>query len=119
MAATREVVVTGIGLVTALGDSALETWTRLMAGESAIALRQPFSDLAVMPLAMQGKQPVLLAEMTASLAQQTWADAGLCGKSKRGKDKRRSLRSCCRIEPQSFADARDDGSKSAAASWTG
>lgn len=48
-----------------------------MAGESAIALRQPFLDFEAMPLAMKGKRPVLLEEMTASLVRQAWADAGL------------------------------------------
>ncbi len=88
MAAAREVVVTGMGLMTALGDSALENWTRLMAGESAIALRQPFLDLEAIPLAMKGKQPVLLEKMTASLARQAWADAGLCEELEKGNKKR-------------------------------
>lgn len=48
-----------------------------MAGESAIALRQPFLDLEPVPLAMQSKQPVVLEGMTVALAQQAWADAGL------------------------------------------
>ena len=58
MTAAEDVVVTGLGLQTALGNSASENWTRLMAGESAIALRQPFLDLAPSPLAMIGKEPV-------------------------------------------------------------
>ncbi|MEM8505761.1 MAG: beta-ketoacyl-ACP synthase [Cyanobacteria bacterium P01_D01_bin.1] len=76
MTVTKQVVVTGISLSTALGESTLENWTRLMAGESAIAFRQPFLDLEPMPLAMQGKQPVLLEEMITSLAQRAWVDAG-------------------------------------------
>ena len=90
MSAGREVVVTGIGLITALDKSAAsastvrtsvwtsETWTRLMAGESAIALRQPFLDLAPGPLAMIAKQPMDLTKMTRRLAIETWEDAFSC-----------------------------------------
>lgn len=48
-----------------------------MAGESAIALRQPFLDLDPSPLAMAGKAPIRLTPMTATLAQAAWLDAGL------------------------------------------
>ncbi len=81
MTAAREVVVTGIGLITALGSSALENWIKLMAGESAIALRQPFLDLTPGPLAMIGKGPVSLLEMTEQLTQKAWQDAGLKAES--------------------------------------
>lgn len=77
MAAANDVVVTGLSLKTALGASVQSNWQRLMAGESAIALRQPFLDLAPGPLAMIGKVPVRLAAMTAALAQEAWLDAGL------------------------------------------
>jgi 3-oxoacyl-[acyl-carrier-protein] synthase II len=73
---TAEVVVTGLSLTTALGPSASATWKKLMAGESAIALRQPFLDLAPGPLAMQGKMPLALGAMTQALVQAAWADAG-------------------------------------------
>lgn len=71
------VVVTGIGLTTALGSSVQATWQRLKAGESAIALRQPFLDLAPCPLAMRGKQPEPLADITERVVQAAWTDAGL------------------------------------------
>ncbi len=48
-----------------------------MAGESAIAFRQPFLDLAPGPLAMIAKRPVDLSEMTRRLALAACADAGL------------------------------------------
>jgi 3-oxoacyl-[acyl-carrier-protein] synthase II len=73
---TTDVVVTGLALTTALGPTASATWQKLMAGESAIALRQPFLDLAPRPLAMQAKNPVALGGMTHSLVQAAWADAG-------------------------------------------
>lgn len=73
---TTDVVVTGLSLTTALGPTASATWQKLMAGESAIALRQPFLDLAPGPLAMQGKVPLALGEMTQALVQAAWADAG-------------------------------------------
>ncbi|MGB5917319.1 MAG: beta-ketoacyl-ACP synthase [Phormidesmis sp.] len=76
-ASDQDVVVTGIGLTTALGETALTTWARLMAGESAIALRQPFLDLDPGPLAMIGKAPVNLSAMTRRLALAAWKDAGL------------------------------------------
>lgn len=72
-----DVVVTGIGLTTALGPTADVNWQRLMAGESAIALRQPFVDLAPGPLAMMGKRPVELGWLTAQLVDTALQDAGL------------------------------------------
>jgi 3-oxoacyl-[acyl-carrier-protein] synthase II len=73
----RTVVVTGLALTSALGSTALATWQNIKAGKSAIALRQPFLDLAPMPLAMVGKQTVELRSLTAQLAQQAWLDADL------------------------------------------
>ena len=72
-----DVVVTGIGLTTALGPTAEITWQRLMAGESAIALRQPFVDLAPGPLAMMGKHPAELDSLIAPLVAAACQDAGL------------------------------------------
>ncbi len=81
------VVVTGLGLTTALAPTALANWQKLMAGESAIALRQPFLDLAPGPLAMGGKRPVALRELTRRVVSEAWVDAGLGrqGEKKRGK----------------------------------
>lgn len=77
------VVVTGLGLTTALAPTALATWQKLMAGESAIALRQPFLDLAPGPLAMGGKCPADLGELTRQVVSAVWGDAGL-GKGRVG-----------------------------------
>lgn len=71
-----KVVVTGLGLTTALGPTALTTWQKLMAGESAITLRQPFLDLAPGPLAMAGKTPRLLDDIVKATVQEAWEDAG-------------------------------------------
>ena len=71
------VVVTGLGLTTALAPTALTTWQKLMAGESAIALRQPFLDLAPGPLAMGGKRPADLRTLTRRVVGEAWVDAGL------------------------------------------
>jgi 3-oxoacyl-[acyl-carrier-protein] synthase II len=71
------VVVTGIGLVSALGQTLTATWQSLLQGKTAIALRQPFPSLVPHPLAMVGKLPqelkaLLLAATTAAIQ-----DAGL------------------------------------------
>ena len=76
MSIERDVVVTGMGLTTALGSTAQTTWQRLKAGESAIALRQPFLDLEPLPLAMLGKRPEPLDEMTERVVKAAWQDAG-------------------------------------------
>ncbi|MEM9948056.1 MAG: beta-ketoacyl-ACP synthase [Cyanobacteria bacterium P01_D01_bin.36] len=70
-----DVVVTGIGLTTALGPTADVNWQRLMAGESAIALRQPFSGLPPGPLAMAGKHPLDLNSLTRQLVDAAYQDA--------------------------------------------
>ncbi|MEO1390802.1 MAG: beta-ketoacyl-ACP synthase [Cyanobacteria bacterium J06634_6] len=76
-AANQDVVVTGLALQTALGKNAEDNWTKLMAGESAIALRQPFLELAPGPLAMMGKLPVSLRSLTTRLAAAAWQDASV------------------------------------------
>jgi len=71
------VVVTGIGLVSALSGTAEQTWRRLLRGESAIALRQPFAELPPRPLAMIGKQPAALDDLLLAAANAAMQDAGL------------------------------------------
>ncbi|MGB7250102.1 MAG: beta-ketoacyl-ACP synthase [Phormidesmis sp.] len=72
-----KVVVTGLGLTTALGSTALTTWQKLKAGESAIALRQPFLNLDPQPLAMRGKVPLVLSDITQTVVREAWANAEL------------------------------------------
>lgn len=77
MKSAPDIVVTGIGLTTSLGLTASATWQKLRAGESAIALRQPFLDLAPGPLAMVGKEPLALGGLTERLVAAAWRDGGL------------------------------------------
>ena len=71
------VVVTGIGLVSALGDNAEQAWRRLLDGHSAISLRHPFPAMSPRPLAMLGKQPADLGSLLITAAQAAIQDAGL------------------------------------------
>ncbi len=77
MKSSTTVVVTGLGLSTALSSNALTAWQKIRAGESAIALRQPFLDLAPLPLAMSHKTPTRLADIVEQVAKAAWQDAGL------------------------------------------
>ncbi|MBE9078341.1 beta-ketoacyl-ACP synthase [Romeria aff. gracilis LEGE 07310] len=70
------VVVTGVGLISALGDGPT-SWRRLIQGESAIALRQPFPALQPCPLAMSGKVPSRLDDLVKSALYEALTDSGL------------------------------------------
>ena len=72
-----DVVVTGIGLWTALGTTVQTTWSNLLAGKCAIALRQPFLSLPAMPLAMTGKVPADPEDLVIATVREAMADAGL------------------------------------------
>jgi 3-oxoacyl-[acyl-carrier-protein] synthase II len=71
------VVVTGIGLVSALGENLEVSWKNLIAGKSGIDLHQPFPELEPRPLAMIGKQPAQLKELTRLVVALALEDAGL------------------------------------------
>ncbi len=73
----QDIVITGVGLVSALGADADANWTQLLTGRSAIALRQPFLDLPPCPLAMVGKRPIHLSNLTRQAVRQALSDAGL------------------------------------------
>lgn len=72
-----DVVVTGLGLITALGPDLATTWARLLRGETAISLRQPFPELPVLPLAMVGKHPARLEDLLRPVVAAALEDAGL------------------------------------------
>ena len=71
------VVVTGLGLVSALGQNAAKTWQELLSSKSAIALRQPFPEISPRPLAMLGKQPSILDDLLLQAADEAMRDAQL------------------------------------------
>lgn len=71
------VVVTGLGLVSALGSRDNGTWHKLLNQESAIAMAQPFPDLVPRPLAMIGDRPASLRELTRQLVLETLEDANM------------------------------------------
>ena len=72
-----DVDVTGLGLWTALGTTAQTTWANLLAGKSAIALRQPFMSLPAAPLAMLDKRPADPENLLMTVVKAAIADAGL------------------------------------------
>ena len=65
----RDVVVTGMALRSALGDLGT-TWTRLLAGETAVRSRFLFDQIPERPIAMIGDQPIEVFD----LLDQTLAD---------------------------------------------
>ena len=72
-----EVVVTGIGLVSALGGRLSASWQQLISGKSGIGLHQPFPEIKTRPLALIGKQPAELTKLTQLVVASALADAGL------------------------------------------
>ncbi len=72
-----QVVVTGIGLLSALGPSLETSWSRLIAGESAIKLRQPFSELPPRPLGLIGETPAQLIPLIEQVVPAALQDASL------------------------------------------
>ena len=70
-------VVTGIGLVSALGENLEVSWKNLIAGKCGIDLHQPFPELEPRPLAMINKQPAQLKELTRLVVAFALEDAGL------------------------------------------
>ncbi|MGB3206403.1 MAG: beta-ketoacyl-ACP synthase [Crinalium sp.] len=71
-----EVVITGVGLISALGN--LEnTWKSLIAGKSGIIPRQIFTELPIFPLALIGKIPNNLTNITELVVAAALKDADL------------------------------------------
>ncbi len=71
------VVVTGIGLISAIGENLEASWQNLVALHSGIRLQQPFSELTARPLAMISTQPVELLSLTPLVVFSALQDAGL------------------------------------------
>ncbi|OUL22239.1 beta-ketoacyl-ACP synthase [Nostoc sp. 106C] len=72
-----KVVVTGIGLVSALGESLETSWQKLIAGKSGIKFQQTFPELEVFPLGLIGQQPASLEMLTQWVVADALKDAGL------------------------------------------
>ncbi|MBD2776372.1 beta-ketoacyl-ACP synthase [Iningainema tapete] len=71
------VVVTGIGLVCALGESLEYSWKQLIAGKSGINRHQPFPALESLPLGLIGTQPANIRMLTQLVVASALADAQL------------------------------------------
>ncbi len=71
------VVVTGIGLVSALGKSLETSWQNLLLGKTGIKLHQLFPELGVIPLALIAKKPSLLNTLTEIVVNSALQDAQL------------------------------------------
>lgn len=72
-----EVVITGIGLVSALGKSLEDSWQKLIAGKSGIQQQQIFPELAPIPLGLIGTKPAKLKTLTQQVVVAAIEDAGL------------------------------------------
>ncbi|KAB8331663.1 beta-ketoacyl-ACP synthase [Scytonema tolypothrichoides VB-61278] len=72
------VVVTGIGLVSALGKNLEDSWQKLIAGESGIRYHQPFPELEPRPLGMIWEQPTQMRVLTELVVTSALKDARLC-----------------------------------------
>ncbi len=73
----NSVVVTGIGLVSSLGENLETSWKNLIANKSGIDLIQPFKELESLPLAIIGTQPAELQTLTRLAVSSALADGGL------------------------------------------
>ncbi|MEH2255960.1 beta-ketoacyl-ACP synthase [Nostoc sp.] len=72
-----KIVITGIGLVSALGGSLEDSWRNLIAGKSGIRLHQPFPELTPLPLGLIGQQPSELTMLTQMVVASALQDSGL------------------------------------------
>ncbi|MBD2162536.1 beta-ketoacyl-ACP synthase [Limnothrix sp. FACHB-1083] len=71
---SRRIVVTGIGLTSALGNRNV-TWQSLLARQSAIQLHQPFVSIPARPLALIDSEPIELTRLVDQVTQAAWVDA--------------------------------------------
>ncbi len=73
----NRVVVTGIGLISALGNCLEDSWRRLIAGECGIKQRQVFPELQILPLGLIGDRPAQLKSLTQQVVISALQDASL------------------------------------------
>ncbi len=71
----NRVVVTGIGLISALGNNLEDSWRRLIAGESGIRLYQLFRELQPLPLGLIGDRPANVKSLTQQAVNSALQDA--------------------------------------------
>lgn len=71
-----DVVVTGIGLQSCLGNRQ-QSWSRLLLGESGIKIYQPFAELHPYPIGLISQKPSRLAYLTELIVKSAIADSGL------------------------------------------
>ncbi|MGB6296359.1 MAG: beta-ketoacyl-ACP synthase [Rivularia sp. (in: cyanobacteria)] len=71
----NRVVITGIGLISALGNSLEDSWRRLIAGECGIKQRQLFPELQSFPLGLIGDRPAQLKNITTHVVTCALQDA--------------------------------------------
>ncbi|MDB9437110.1 beta-ketoacyl-ACP synthase [Dolichospermum lemmermannii CS-548] len=71
------VVVTGIGLVSALGKSLEASWRDLVLGKTGIKLHQLFPELGIIPLGLIAEKPSLLNTLTEIVVNSALQDAQL------------------------------------------
>ena len=69
-------MVTGIGMISALGGLR-PGWERLLKGDSAIRLHQPFGELPPLPLGLINAQPVDLTQLTKQVVESAIKSSGL------------------------------------------
>ncbi|MBV6621960.1 MAG: beta-ketoacyl-ACP synthase [Rivularia sp. (in: Bacteria)] len=72
-----QVVVTGIGLTSSLGNNLEESWQHLIAGKSGIKLYKAFPELQPFPLALIGDRPTELKNLTQQIIISALQDASL------------------------------------------
>lgn len=72
-----EIVITGIGLVSALGKNLEESWLNLIGGNTGIKWHQPFMELSPLPLGLIDQKPTSLPNVTKMVVDAAIKDAGL------------------------------------------
>ncbi|BAY83719.1 beta-ketoacyl synthase [Calothrix parasitica NIES-267] len=73
----NRVVVTGIGLISALGNNLEDSWRNLIVGKSGINIYQPFPELEPLPLGLINNQPAELKNITQQAVTSALQDASL------------------------------------------